>query len=177
MKHPTHEELTEFIYRESSPARHLEIAQHLEDCTECREHVDAWHQTRAALKNWTLSKHAPAPQKLSRPAVRVAAAAIVLICAGYIAGRASAPGPRDFAALKSQVIQEVQQDLQSERAAQRLEYQRALASAAQQLEERRLADYASLRQDVETVAYHTQEKFDSLAGVVPDDRNVRPSNP
>jgi hypothetical protein len=190
MEHPTPDEITEFVYRESSPTRYLEIAKHLDECAECRERVDGHRDTIAALKNWKLTSRSPRSARPGMPALRWAAAAVFMIGLGYGVGRMHAPAQPDLAGLKVQVAEQLRGELRAdvarltaERAAQqREEYQRGLAQAAQQLDAQRQADYASLRRDVETVAYRTQESFDSLiredgSHIVPIDQPIKQPHP
>jgi hypothetical protein len=90
---------------------------------------------------------------------------------GWISAMRNADSPRLRAELAEQLRGELRDQLHAEFAKfvsdqsgqQQQAYQHALVQAANQLEARRVADYTSLRRDVETVALQTQEKFDSMA--------------
>jgi hypothetical protein len=104
---------------------------------------------------------------------------------GYGTGRFSRPSSPDLSAMRAELTQQLRGEMKSELQTQmtkfaadewnqqRQEYQHALVQAASQLEARRLADYASLRQDVETVAYRTEQEFNSLA--TPEPGRVTPA--
>ena len=188
MEHPTREELAEFVYAELSPAKHLAVTSHIESCCECQEAVAAWRDARVALQAWKLPEvraSARHQHNFVAPALRWAIAAMILVGVGYGVGRISARQTIDVAAMRTQITQQVRGDLETdlkrftavELEQQRQEYQRALAAATSQWENRTLADYASLRQDVETVAYRTQEKFDLLASAQPVPSSQQNANP
>jgi anti-sigma factor RsiW len=178
MEHPGAEELAEYIYHELPPARSAQIEEHLNQCAECRQRIEEWQRTRSALQRWEIPSHRAAARSRAMPLVKWAAAAAILVGVGYGAGRMHESQSADLAGMKSQIAQQVCHDLepqltrlvedQTSHNAQ--EYRRALTVAASQLEARHQADYANLRQDVETVAVRTQEQFDSM------NPNSTPSN-
>lgn len=195
MEHPIHEELTEFLYEELSPARQVEIEQHVQDCAECRARIASWRSMRRALHSWELPQRSPsvAQPRISRTweIARWAVAAMVMLGVGYGVGHSMGAASPDVNKLRAELAEqlrgELRHDLQTEMmhfatddlAQQRQEYQRALVQAAAQLEARRLADYTALRRDVETVAVQTQEGFESLASGKPvnwaNESNLQPN--
>jgi anti-sigma factor RsiW len=170
MNHPNREELIEFLYAELGPDRQSELAGHLVACSECRARLESWRRAQRALQEWTLpSRSAPAAQSLpgapGRRALVWAAAAAVLLLAGFAVARMVAPRP-DVAALRAAIAQDVRREFQAElsryasaQAASQAHYQDAMTKALGQLEAQRLVDYAGLRRDVETVAVHAENEL------------------
>ena len=169
MNHPTAQELTEFIYHELEPARQTELARHLETCDECRHCVDAWRSVRSELATWKLPITC-APPHAFPAAMRWAVAACLLLASGFALARWNAPAPADTARLRAELAGEIRQQLATQLAhydtdqrSRQEQFQQAVVEAIGQIETRQLADHASLRKDVETVALHTQEQFERMA--------------
>ncbi len=200
MNHPSPEEMMEHLYGENSanPAHRQSVDAHLQQCAECRTRAQGWQQTQASLNAWRLpgaSGHRPAGSgrivalaaRVVRPALRWAAAAALLISAGYVAGRTAAPSP---AALSALVERQVSHAMNRERAAlasnlratarqtATQEARQLLGAVAQQLDARRQADsealYATLQEFVEhqTVALSQLRQDLSTVAVVADARLV-----
>lgn len=108
MTHPTREEWMAYLYGELDTQKETTLKSHLQECPQCEHEVAAWRGAMAALDMWQLPgnhKSAFRLRQVTRRAVRWAAAAALLIAAGYVAGRVSAPRPLDreqlFVSLKS----------------------------------------------------------------------------
>ena len=176
MKHPDREILAAYLYEELPPAQSGELESHLALCVQCRDQLESWKNVRKTLAAWKMpadSGSASAPPW--QPARRVRAqwkraalglAASILVLAGFGLARLTAPKPPDSAALRESVTRQVRAELRGELAAWAAEQtqrqdasQEALARALGRLEEQRLADYAQLRRDIETMAVHTQNAF------------------
>lgn len=168
MNHPNREDLIGFLYEEISPEQNAAITTHVASCAECRAQLESWRAVRRELTTWELPERqrpvASAPPWLF---VKLAAAAVVLLCAGFGFARFTAPkASLDTAALRAAVAEEVRQELRaemakfsSEQSARQQEYQTALTKALGRIEAQRLVDYASLRKDVETVAVRTEDEL------------------
>ena len=101
----------EHLYGENSqtPAQRTAVETHLRSCAECRTQVTAWRQTMSALDAWRL----PVAAARSAPrgvvtALRWAAAAAVLVTAGFLAGRSAAP---DAGALRASLLDTIRQEV------------------------------------------------------------------
>jgi hypothetical protein len=107
--HPTPEEWMSFLYGEDAPARHLELDGHLRSCHECRRQVQAWQGSMSALEGWAV------PQKRARwplqPAVRWAAAALLVLGLGFGIGRASSPSSANLKELQVAMQDEMKASL------------------------------------------------------------------
>lgn len=175
-KHPERESLIGFLYEELAPERQQEVHRHLATCAECRAHLDSWRRVRGELPAWQLARAHPGTasatpwRSLRREPWRVAklaAAALFLIGLGFVGARWSTPAPTvDPAVLRSAVVQELREDLRAELArfataqtALQEGYQAALTETLSRLEAQRLAEYAGLRKDMETVALRTEDEF------------------
>jgi len=166
--HPAAEAWAAWLYEELPPAEQARLAAHLPSCPECQAAVDAWQTTLQALDTWTI------PARTRRrtrwfPVVRWAAAAVVILGAGLIAGRVTAPRV-DTTQLRALVRQELQSDFQAAlKTVEQANHDRLDALAQdwsvarerdrqanlalhQQGERQHRADYVSLRRDLETVA-------------------------
>jgi hypothetical protein len=176
MNHPKPEELSEFLYDELPAARRAEVAQHVESCADCRATVESWRAVRANLAAWKLPASSMAARVAPRRAtgaLRWAAAAVVLLGAGYGLARMTEK-PVDLAALRSDLAREVRQEVRQEltteltnHAAQQVAWQQDLqqnlVSEISRLDARQIASHVSLRKDLETVALHSQEEVNWLA--------------
>lgn len=178
MDHPHPENLIEFLYGELAPAPQAEVAWHLEMCEECRSQLASWGQVRDQLQTWELPRSVATRRGRFSPTreLRWAAAAVVLLGVGFGLARLSSPGPPDLAQMRAEITRELRGEITqqltadfskfaSDQLAQQQIYQRAIADAVRQFESRQVADYVSLRRDVETVAIRSQERFDQLADV------------
>jgi anti-sigma factor RsiW len=89
MNHPTREEWMAYLYGEISRGAKGKLIMHLDACDECRANVANWRHTMLALDSWEL----PAAQARRNwtPVVKWAAAAAVLLFAGFGFGRAVSP--------------------------------------------------------------------------------------
>jgi hypothetical protein len=152
-------------------------AAHLATCPECTAKVEDYRQAARALDTWKLPAVRP-HRPLFQPALQWAAAAALVLAAGIGIGRTTSPGPADPTALRQQMRAELAQMLRQEldRSASatltasgnqtrellgdyaryaeesRAQDARGFFNALTQLETRRVADHASLRKDLETVA-------------------------
>ena len=175
MNHPNREALLDFLDQELTPERQTEILGHLTGCAVCRAQVESWRAVRSELAVWQiadkpLASTRPQPRQFAEPPwmfLKLAAAAVVMISVGFGLARWSAPAPVvDTAALRSAVVRELREELRAEltrfasdQSLRQQEYQAALTKTLGRLEAQRLVDYASLRKDVETVAVHAEDGF------------------
>src|SRR5205807_677368 len=116
MEHPSHEELTEFVYEELGPARQIDIERHLDACAECHARVASWRSIRRTLHMWELPprRAAMALSRTTRPLqIFRWAAAIIMLCIGYGIGRITVT--QDLRAeLAQQLRGELRDDLHAE---------------------------------------------------------------
>jgi len=94
----------------------------------------------------------------------------VLLGSGFALARLTAPAPVDAARLRADLTRELRQEVAtqltqygSEQRSRQDEFQQAVVEAISRIETRQLAEHASLRKDVETVAVQTQEEFERMA--------------
>ncbi len=168
MNHPTREELVEFLYGETPPDRTAAIAAHLENCPECRREVETWKAVRVELAAGARPERAGAPARRHSPVwftLRRAAAAAMLVLAGYGAARLAQPGPAaDADALRTAVAAELRTELRNELgrfATDQSGRQEAIVQALARMEAQRLEEYANLRRDMETVAVRAEDQFET----------------
>lgn len=170
MNHPIREELMEYLYLELAPDRQVEVAQHLETCADCRAQVEVWRRTRQELAAWQLPARRDAASTPASRAplhfLRLAAAALVLVFAGFGLARLTAPRPADEVALREALARQLRQEIRAEltrfataEAARQEAGQRALAETLNQLEAQRLVDFAALRRDMETMAIRAADEL------------------
>ena len=92
MNHPSPESWITFLYDEAGPAERNDLEAHLHVCTQCRGQVDQVRKTMGLLDLDTATLAVPRREvgfgRTWRPRVAWAAAAAVLLCAGFLAGRA-----------------------------------------------------------------------------------------
>ena len=149
--HPTPETWMSHLYGETTRSERRELQKHLAQCLECAAQMNAWQSAKDRLGESTSelsSRNSPArPLALVKWGI---AAALVLFC-GFALGRIS-PAATDPAVLRASVEAEVRQTLQSELARERESDRQQWVSLLSDLENKRAADYAGLRKDLETVA-------------------------
>lgn len=156
--HPKPEEWMSFLYGEDSPSRHSELDAHLRACTECRQQVQTWRGSMAALDSWETPK--AARSRVSAPLVRWAAAAVVVLGIGFAFGRITSSTTDDLHAMHAALRSEMETKLTAARAefAQTLQQQRADLSET-------IHTIAS-----ETANQETRELFTKFAKVLDDER-------
>lgn len=102
-----------FLYTEDSPARHAELGAHLQGCAECRRQVQTWRGSMTALDAWA----APAARRrwAPAPAVRWAAAAVVVLSLGFGVGRVTSSANGEMKELAAALRSEMETKLASTR--------------------------------------------------------------
>jgi len=168
MTHPTREQWISYLHDETHAGERGALAHHLNECIECRAQVTAWQETRRRLDTWKL-----APPRSRRTlafawprwAVTAAAAAVVLM-AGFALGRSAGPSRTELASLRAEV-QELKAGLgASLEAANGAETRKQLLDFANELNTRFAAlqtQQAVLRRELETVAVLTEAGFNQTA--------------
>jgi len=161
MKHPSREEMMSYLYDELESEPRRALACHFEECAPCRAHLAEWRSTTRQLDAYAVAPvQSPQwkQQRWARPAFAAAAAAVVLF-AGFALGRSSGVSRAELESAK--------QDVEAKAlAAGRTEAQRQLQQFASDvgkrldtLQAQQSSDYASLRKELETVAVLTEAGF------------------
>jgi hypothetical protein len=108
VNHPSAEEWMGYLYEELPPERKRELHAHLAQCGDCGRQVQQWRAGMAALDEWPLPQ-LPRLQKRAawQPVTLMqwAAAAAVVLMAGFAIGRQTSSAAGEVAALKSSVAQ------------------------------------------------------------------------
>ena len=167
MKHPNREQWIGFLYDDCEAAEKTELASHLNSCATCRQQLDTWRQTAAALDTYKIERRAQ-PNWQTVPWLRWSAAAAVLLAAGISIGTVMSSRANP---VQAQVISDLQARLEKSEseaartqrlliemsktiAADRAEDQAALLATAQQLQ--------ATRKDLETVAALTEVSLKNI---------------
>jgi hypothetical protein len=173
MTHPEKEQLAAFIYNECTPKERKLIQEHLAQCGACSQLVNGLTHTQKHLNRWTVRK----PLVLSSFARPIAAAAASLLLgitffAGHKLGATATQ--RQVEKLKPQIEQFCRERIEEELVATQSVLQQGIqvqfaATLAEQRQEmlklleiydaNRQQDLAALRQDLETVAVHTENRW------------------
>jgi hypothetical protein len=106
VKHPNAAEWMTYLYDEIAPERKRELHAHLAQCAACGEQLNQWRAGLVALDDWklpALPRKAPAWQPATM--LKWAAAAAVVLCVGFAAGRVNSSHAREMAELKTAVTQ------------------------------------------------------------------------
>jgi anti-sigma factor RsiW len=171
MKHPNREQWISFLYKECDPAEQTELATHLKVCPTCREQVDTWGNTTAALDTYKIERRAQ-PNWQTVPWLRWSAAAAALLAIGIGIGATvqARANPNDA------LVAELRNRVEKSEAAQ-AETKKFLVELTQTIAENRAKDQAALlataeqlqatRQDLETVALTAQSQLVRLASYNP----------
>ncbi|MHB1308561.1 MAG: anti-sigma factor family protein [Limisphaerales bacterium] len=183
--HPDREAWASWLYGELPPEKQSQLTSHLKSCPACQAVIQPWRQAMESLNGWQLATR-PARRTTWLPRLRLAAAAVVILGAGVLAGRLSTPrvDPALLAAsiapaIREEVRKEFEADLQSAMktaqidtdrkldemalawATARQEDQQATLTLVTAAERQRRTDFAWLRRDLETVAVNADERFDT----------------
>jgi len=114
MNHPTREEWMSYLYDELTGEEHADLAAHLAVCPECNANVRSWRGLKHDLDAWQLPARTTR-KSWNRPIVRWAAAAAIILIAGFGIGRLSASRAANVeqvrAALEPSLRKELRQEL------------------------------------------------------------------
>ncbi|HEX5218282.1 MAG TPA: zf-HC2 domain-containing protein [Verrucomicrobiae bacterium] len=176
VNHPGAEEWMAYLYNELAPERKRELHAHLAQCGDCGKQLHQWRAGMLALDEWKTP--APRLKVFAQPPVTLvkwAAAAVVVLVAGFAVGRQSSNAAREVAELKNSVTQ-LTERMNEERAATsamreqslRLLSEYARLDEAHRTEDREAVELAlrdidsrlfKLRSELETVAVNTETGF------------------
>ena len=183
LTHPEESEWMDLLYCEAPPARKRELETHLKGCPACAQQIEQWRRTGAALNEWKLP--ARKSHALHLPAYAAwAAAAAILLFAGFAIGRQASVSKSEVQALKNSYLQLAQrleqqalsnaanfalaartaneqtakllQDYDQLQQAQRAEDRRSLTIALASFH----TDFQRLQLELETVAFNTENSFE-----------------
>jgi anti-sigma-K factor RskA len=93
-----------FLYGEVAPERKRELEWHQAECGACAQQVSAWRSGMAALDDWKLPARR-ATTHWALPVLKWAAAAALVLGAGFALGRQSSTAGAEVAELKASVAQ------------------------------------------------------------------------
>jgi len=184
MSHPNSEQWMSYLYDELDSAERASLSAHLQGCQDCKAKVSDWRATRKNLDTWRLAPVKRRRAAFAPPVFKWAAAAALCLCVGFGVGRltsATVSVEKLRAAIEPQLRQEVALMLRREldqtaaatlrvsseqtkalladyaaaAATKRAEDNSAVFTALNKLDAQRIADYLSLKKDVDTVAINT----------------------
>jgi len=98
MNHPNREEWMAYLYKELGRKRQTELKEHLKQCSQCQHDVTGWRSVMRELDKWQLPQKRRGISEIRwdiKWAMRWAAAAVLLIFAGYSIGRITVGAPPD----------------------------------------------------------------------------------
>ena len=174
MKHPKPEDWMTFLYNDGDSSQRAALRAHLQSCEECAGHVKIWRDSMQALDEWPAPSRGRSAVRI-QPALKWAAAAVLMIGLGFAIGQRAQPASVDVAALKAELARDFDARLTATVASTGGEVQRLLAEFIQAQDERRSVDreaivaalrqldakyaanVAALRTELETVAVNTQD--------------------
>jgi len=149
-----------YLYDEVEPDERARLSAHLRGCAVCAGQIDTWQVAARDLDAWQLrpggaeSAAGRGREILLRRTIQWAAAAMILLGAGFLFGRIALP-PIDQKKLIAAIEPEVRQQLRQELEAKRIEDNRAVRVALEKLDAQRISDYVSLKKELDTVAVLT----------------------
>ena len=171
MKHPNREQWISFLYEECDPAEQTQLATHLKVCPTCREQVETWRNTTAALNTYKIERHAQ-PNWQTVPWLRWSAAAAALLAVGIGIGATLQARANSNGAVVAELRNRIEQS-----EAEHAETKKFLVELTQTIAENRAKDQAALlataqqlqatRKDLETVALTAESQLVRLASYNP----------
>ena len=114
MKHPDREEWVPFVFGEADAEVRKRLGQHLHECPECAREVAGWRRSLRKLDRWPLPAPAEPCAVPFAPVLKWALAAALVLGAGLLIGRFTAPTPVNAAELRAEVESSVRSSLQRE---------------------------------------------------------------
>jgi len=149
MNHPTREEWMAFLYGEHQAKNQMKT--HLAGCDQCQAHVAHWKHAMKALDTWRLS--AAPPIRSWQPVVTWAAAALVILAAGFGFGRTVSPSKMDPLKIRAAIESSLKTSLENElRQKFAKDFQEQWQGNIADLRARIAADYKNqLQEDLEKV--------------------------
>lgn len=167
MNHPKPEEWVPYLYGETSGAARQDLKAHLRDCPECRQEIDNWKRSLHQLDRWKLPRAGQALVQTRMPLLRWAAAVVIILSAGILIGRATAPKV-DVERLRVAITPAIQREVSAE-LAQFARDEAARTASLTLASGRRYTDqvaqqlYAALKKDVDTLALNADEGLRNTA--------------
>jgi anti-sigma factor RsiW len=186
MNHPNPETWMSYLYDELKSHERAGLQAHLQTCPDCAAKLAEWQAAQKNLDAWRLPRAAQRTRvAFAAPVFKWAAAAAILLCAGFWEGRQASAAAR--VEIRQQLRQELAQQFHAEleRTAsatlaasaeqtrallanyaaafetKRIADNTAIVSALDKLGAQRFADYLSLKKDVDTVAVNAAAGFRS----------------
>jgi len=156
MNHPKPEEWVPYLYGETTGSMRQEFKTHLQDCPACRQEIETWKRSMHQLDRWKLPRAARMSAETRMPFFRWAAATMIVLMAGMVIGRATAPKV-DAERLKAAIAPEIHRQVSAE-VAQLARDEAAREASLTLASGRRYTDqiaqqlYVVLKKDVDTVA-------------------------
>ena len=151
MNHPKREEWVPYLYGEATPDGSRKLKDHLEHCPQCRQEIGDWERSLNRLNAWKLPAAAGSPRQSILPLLKLAAAAAVVLAAGFGAGRLSSASG-DLEQVRKAIEPQIRQEL-------RAEFSQMLREEMDKADSQRLADYVALKKDLDTVAVLTDAEL------------------
>ena len=159
----------EWLYGELPRKERARHSAHLKDCAECAANVAQWQGAMKTLDQWRMEpvrSRVIAPQRI----IKWGIAAALMLAAGFGAGRLVSPASADPAAMRASLKREILTELRQQQERQLAEFKAAtderreadnkvIFTAIAKVEADRVADYAALHKDLETVAVLTERGF------------------
>jgi hypothetical protein len=188
MTHPTREDWMSYLYDELPAAARAELHTHLDRCENCREQLRTWQHATHEMSAWKLPRRR---KPVTAPLIRWAAAAALVALAVMGGWRLVTLGD-EVKKLRADVHNQVQRELESALAQvtdqasksasaeaqsliaaiaekideKRLADQQTTLAALQQMNAQRIADYAKLRKELETVAVFSEAGLQRAANEI-----------
>jgi len=172
MNHLNREQWAPYLFGEAKPDARRELERHLKECAECRDELNLWQRSIRRLDAWELPKN-QLPREHWVPALKWAAAAIVLVSLGFGIGRAGS-GTVNVEKLRAAIEPEIRKQLVAEFEAKRSRDNQAIYAAVDKV-------YVSLKGELDTVAVNTyaglQQTERQLVELADFAQPVQASNP
>lgn len=151
-----------YLYDELELEPRNALDHHLEQCAPCRASLAEWRSTTRQLEVYAVAAsrtpRTTARQQWTCPALAAAAAAVVLL-AGFSLGRTSGVSRAELATLKRDTEAQAVAVGRAEAQRQLQQFATDMGKRLDEFQAQQTRDYTSLRKELETVAVLTEASF------------------
>jgi hypothetical protein len=159
MKHPNREEWMSFLYDELESEPRQALEGHLKECPACSASLAQWRDTTRQLSAYKIAAGSRQVRRSWAGPTLAAAAAAVVLFAGFAWGRSSGISREELEAVKRDATAQALAAGRVEAQKQLEQFATTFGERLDTLQSQHARDYGTLRAELETVAVLTEAGF------------------